>query len=388
MNVLQPIRDLETIKKRLDVVEELTENEEMLFAVTSSLSSLPDLDSIIADIIRLPARQMTHHTESKINQVIMLKSVLQSLKNVEKCLENAKSSLLLEINEVVSDKKLSMLSEDASRQAYKETVEDVYERANEYCETTGLQLKLQFSSSKGFFLSLSTNTLDKKPELSPCFINIGKTRKQWSLTTLELLIKVHSVVTSILEAIRNDVSLLYKVSEAIGMLDMLSSFAYKCTTSKNYGTLVTKVGGGLNTGLVRPDFTQTLAIKSGRNPILDTISTDDVIPNDTYASLASSFQLITGPNMSGKTTYLKQIALLTVMAHIGSFVPAEYGSFRSPDQILSRLTNDSRVEIGISSFVAEMTEAAYILKNATAVSLVIVDELGRGKFDEEKETRD
>lgn len=84
---------------------------------------------------------------------------------------------------------------------------------------------------------------------------------------------------------------------------------------------------------MRPEFTGTLAIEGGRHPIMDVAFKDPVIPNDTFASLSSSFQIITGPNMSGKSTYIKQVALLVIMAQIGSFIPAKYASVRLCSQV-------------------------------------------------------
>ncbi|EIE76282.1 hypothetical protein RO3G_00986 [Rhizopus delemar RA 99-880] len=117
----------------------------------------------------------------------------------------------------------------------------------------------------------------------------------------------------------------------------------------------------LSYNYIRPDFSGTLAIKSGRHPILDHILTFPLVPNDTFASLSSSFQIITGPNMSGKSTYLRQVALLNIMAHIGSL-----------------LANDNAFsDIGTSSFMTEMRETAYLLQNVTDSSLVMMDELCR-----------
>ncbi|KAG0190872.1 MutS protein msh4 [Apophysomyces sp. BC1034] len=100
INVLQPLTDIETINARLDTVQELTENEEMLFEIKSSLESFADLDRIVADIIRLPAKTMVHHTETKINQVVMLKTTLSAIQNVQSCLCNAESALLQNLEKV------------------------------------------------------------------------------------------------------------------------------------------------------------------------------------------------------------------------------------------------------------------------------------------------
>ncbi|RXM92782.1 MutS protein-like 4 [Acipenser ruthenus] len=134
---------------------------------------------------------------------------------------------------------------------------------------------------------------------------------------------------------------------------------------------------------VRPEFTDTLAIKQGRHPILERISGQQPISNSSYISEGSNFILITGPNMSGKSTYLKQVALCQVMAQIGSFVPAEYASFRIADQIFTRIGVDDDFETNSSTFMVEMKEISYIIHNASDRSLIIIDELGRGTSAEE-----
>ncbi|ORZ03848.1 muts domain V-domain-containing protein [Syncephalastrum racemosum] len=245
-----------------------------------------------------------------------------------------------------------------------------------YAESTSLELKLQFSAVKGFYLTLPTPAAKSDDELPDMFINVVRKKRTIEFATLELLqhnsraeealteiyLMSNSTVTELLQVFRSHISVLYKVSEAIAMLDLLVSFGVSCTVSK----------------YVRPEFTSTLAIKAGRHPITDIIQKEPVVANDTFASLSSSFQIITGANMSGKSTYIKQVALLTIMAQMGSYVPAEYASLRLCDQVLSRLANDSVLDMNTSSFMAEMRETAYVLQHVTPHSLVIVDELGRG----------
>ncbi|KAK5672792.1 MutS protein msh4 [Batrachochytrium dendrobatidis] len=164
--------------------------------------------------------------------------------------------------------------------------------------------------------------------------------------------------------IREYLSMLYQLSETLALLDMIVSFA-----------AVAKSWNG-----VRPEFTNTLAIKNGRHPILISMGNTaiKVVPNDVFADSASRLQIITGPNMSGKTTYLRQIALLSILAQIGTFVPAEYISARLVDCLFSRIGTDDSFEANSSTFMCEMREAAFILSNVTESSLVIIDELGRG----------
>lgn len=121
---------------------------------------------------------------------------------------------------------------------------------------------------------------------------------------------------------------------------MLLSFAHSCSLTQ-HGMLYVLSNGNARILLtiqctfyiVRPEFTSTLAIEAGRHPIMEHIQKEPVVPNNTFASLSSSFQIITGPNMSGKSTYIRQVALLTIIAHMGSFVPASYASFRLCDQV-------------------------------------------------------
>lgn len=127
-------------------------------------------------------------------------------------------------------------------------------------------------------------------------------------------------VTQLLQVFRNHINALYKSSEAIALLDFLTSLASYNLNSTQLGKYCSAHENMLYTHIyvVRPEFSNTLAIKSGRHPILECILLVPVVPNDTFTSLSSSFQFVTGPNMSGKSTYLKQIALLAIIAQIGS----------------------------------------------------------------------
>ncbi|KAG8722288.1 MutS protein msh4 [Ceratobasidium sp. 394] len=113
----------------------------------------------------------------------------------------------------------------------------------------------------------------------------------------------------------------------------------------------------------RPEFTGTLAIKAGRHPVLETVqATGNFVPNDTYACDGSCFQIVEGPNMSGKSTYLRQVGVLAVLAMCGCFsVPAEYGSFRIHDALLTRLSNDDDPERSLSTFAKEMMSSMILV---------------------------
>ncbi|CAI8056059.1 MutS protein homolog 4 [Geodia barretti] len=155
--------------------------------------------------------------------------------------------------------------------------------------------------------------------------------------TKEIYVMTNVVVNELIKDLRSNIGCLYKLAECVSMLDMLHSFAKSCTLSS----------------YVRPEFTDTLAVKQSRHPILDIISFN-LVPNNIFASRESNFILITGPNMSGKTTYLKQVALLQIMAQVGSFVPAVYASFRVTSQIFSRVGSDDDISSNSSTFMLEV----------------------------------
>ena len=170
------------------------------------------------------------------------------------------------------------------------------------------------------------------------------------------------VIQEVIESVREDVAPLFRISESIATMDMLASFA-QVATSQDY---------------CRPELTSTLAVKSGRHPILEKIRKGKFVPNDVYATQQARFQIITGCNMSGKSTYIRSIALMTIMAQIGSFVPAMYASFPIRHQLFARLSLDDSTTSNISTFASEMRETAFILRNIERRSLIIIDELGRG----------
>lgn len=178
----------------------------------------------------------------------------------------------------------------------------------------------------------------------------------------EVLQMSDRAVQDLIDKIRVDVAPLIRICEAVALLDMVAAFAQLVTT-QDY---------------CRPELTNTLAIKSGRHPIREKVHKAQFIPNDAYATQQSRFQIITGCNMSGKSTYIRSLALMAIMAQIGSFVPATYASFPIFHQLFARVSLDDCIEANVSTFAAEMRETAFILRNVDERSMVLIDELGRG----------
>lgn len=234
---------------------------------------------------------------------------------------------------------------------------------------------MKYDTARQYYIRIAASELEDRT-LPDVFINVFKKRNIIECQTMDLLKWNQKIVDShhevvqmsdrsiqeLIENLRAGVAPLFRISDAIALLDVTASFAQLVTT-QDY---------------CRPELTHTLAIKSGRHPIREKIDTEKYVPNDAYATRQSRFQIITGCNMSGKSTYIRSIALMAVVAQIGCFVPASYASFPIFHQLFARVSIDDSTEANISTFAAEMRETAFILRNIDDRSMVIVDELGRG----------
>ncbi|XP_059139154.1 mutS protein homolog 4-like, partial [Physella acuta] len=273
---------------------------------------------------------------------------------------------------------------DVARRTYSELVDDIHAIVQQLSETHKLALRTAYSSLRGFHIQMTAergNSKYSSDSLPPVFIKVTKFKNTLSFTTMDVIqqnerIKIaldeiymmsNIIVSELLGSVHEHIGCLYQLSDIVSMVDLILSFAHAATVSS----------------YVCPEFTDTLAIKQGAHPMLKKVSHDNLIANDTYSSEHRNFVVITGPNMGGKSTYLRQVALLQIMAQMGSFVPAQYASFRIADQIFSRLGSDDDMESNSSTFTLEMKETNYILQNITDNSLIIIDELGRGTSAEE-----
>ena len=173
-------------------------------------------------------------------------------------------------------------------------------------------------------------------------------------------------IRGLLNDIRGEIPMLYRVCESIALLDMLAAFAHIAT----------------NYEYTRPELIDYMAIKAGRHPLCEKVKNPPTfniwasdlyrvlfqthsvkfIPNDVYATKQTRFQIITGCNMSGKSTYIRSIAIITVMAQVGSYVPAQHASVPVIHQLFARVSMDDSIEANVSTFAAEMREAAFILR--------------------------
>ncbi|KAK2819998.1 hypothetical protein FQN49_007821, partial [Arthroderma sp. PD_2] len=409
-NVLQPSTECAKLTTRYDAVEELSTNEGMFFAIRQALKSFVDSDRVLTSLTVVPTKPSFSFAEQSINNVIMLKTFVSSIKPVYEALTGARSSLLetirnlclpscyepveLLLSETLNDDVRYQSSAldlrnhrtyavkagvnnllDVARQTYKEANDDVAELSARLNEEYNIPLDLRFESARHYYFRVRSSDLHDMA-LPDIFINVYRKKAYVEFQTLDL-VKMNQKITDshnevismsdrsiqeLIDDVRSQISSLFRISEAIAMLDMMAAFAY-LQNMQDY---------------VRPDLTDTLAIKAGRHPIREKIHSTRYIPNDVYASQQSRFQIITGCNMSGKSTYIRSLALMTVMAQIGSSVPAQYASFPIVHQLFARVSTDDNQVTNVSTFSIEMREMAFILRNIDAKSMVIIDELGRG----------
>ena len=410
-NILQPLTNPGTISTRYDAVEELSTKEEMFHGVRQALKPFLDADRILTQLIIIPTQPSLELTAQAINNVIMLKQFVSLIKPVFEALTGARSSILDDIRNLCTPENIDTIQRliddvlnkdityakqsldlrnqrtyavkagvngllDVARQTYRESVTDAYENVNALKEEHNLPLVTKFEAARQFYIQLSASDLEDR-DLPPIFINVYRKKNKIECQTLDLLKSNQKIanahnevvmlsdksVQGLIASIREHMSILFKVCESIAMLDMLSAFAQIVTTTQNY---------------VRPLISETLAIRSARHPIREKIHNSKFVPNDVYATQQTRFQIITGCNMSGKSTYIRTVALMTVMAQVGCFVPAQYFMFPIMRQLFARISMDDNIEANVSTFAAEMREAAFILKNIDRHSMAIIDELGRG----------
>lgn len=246
--------------------------------------------------------------------------------------------------------------------------------SEEKIKTNIPNLKVEFNSQQGFYISVSSSHLEKVPShyqrkqtLKSCERYITKDLKEYEEKALSAkergLNREKFLYEELLNKLQPYVSILQKQAKILAEWDVLNSFAEMADTY-NY---------------VRPTFNDNniLEMINGRHPVIE-INNKNFVPNSLVLNKDKNVGIITGPNMGGKSTVMRQLALLVVLTHIGSFVPADSLTVPDIDAIFTRIGANDDIANGMSTFMVEMSETAYIANNATEKSLILLDELGRG----------
>jgi DNA mismatch repair protein MSH4 len=289
------------------------------------------------------------------------------------------------------------------RKAYLGNVDDIYKKADEYAELHGFHVVVKYTATRGHFLAVPADVGKDLPQM---FIQPTKSGKFINCTTEEinslnmrsrdnvhdLLVRTYEQIQMVLNYARERYDALAALCDAIALLDMCHSFAD--TVSLGNGSWCRPLVFDSESpvpqdqpGESSNDLRTSLVIRNGRFgievPVSGDGSGDQFVPNDTYAARDTRFTLITGINGSGKSTYLKQLAIVVVLAHCGSYVPAEQASIPLRDRLCTRIGNSDDQENNLSTFMLEMKETAFICNSAGPKSLVLVDELGRATSNED-----
>ncbi|OHW91873.1 MutS domain V protein, partial [Colletotrichum incanum] len=392
-NLLQPstLKD-SYLEPRYDALEELLTNHEMF----SGLVIIPNKPSVEA-------------SERAMNHILLLKTFLDAVPTISQALGPATSPLLTKIRDlcrpeltetvrnlvyegIIEDvtyvkSALDLRNQrtfavksgvngllDVARQAYKENTNDVHSHLEELNKKYSIEADLRYDKNRKYWIRLRAVDFEDR-QVPPVFVNqtrkgpyiecltlqLKKLNQRIADSVAEVVMLSDKVIQDLIDSIRTQLQPLYRVCDSIALLDMLASFAQASFTHD----------------WKRPEISDTLALKAARHPILDKTLKNSFVPNDYYATDEYRFQVVTGCNLSGKTTYIRSIALLQIMAQIGCFVPAEYASFPIVHNIFARVTTDDSIEANMSTFSLEMREMAFILRNVTDRSIVIIDELGR-----------
>ena len=394
-SVLAPLTDAVAINARLDAVEELLKDHALRRAVREHLESC-------ADIQRLTTRVST--AKAGPRDLSAIARTLRKLPAVKAKLAGRRSPLLQDLEkrlELCPDIREALdkaIEEDPPhiakeggviRPGYSAELDELRAlatdgknwiaryQAQEITRTGIASLKVGYNEIDGYYLEITNANETKTPAEYKHQKTLKNAKRYYTPALREYEEKVvtaqdksKALELQLFLALRDQVAAqtprLLNTADVLAALDLLAALA-ELAAARNY---------------VRPVLVEEpiLEIKDGRHPVLDQILPPGTfVPNDaSFGEEGGTFWLVTGPNMAGKSTFLRQVALITMMAHVGSFVPAKSAKIGLTDRIFTRVGASDELSRGQSTFMVEMTEAANILNNATPRSLVILDEIGRG----------
>lgn len=391
----QPLVKLAIITNRLDAVEQLCRKSVLQQELAEALSKVYDIERLMTRVMYKTATP---------RDVKSLSLTALQIPEIKRILGEFNSKLLVELNSkidtltdisniiekaIVDDPPITAKEGGVIKDGFNEEldrlrhiikggkgiIDEIEQRER---DATGIKsLKIGYNRVFGYYIEVTKSYYDLVPDtyirkqtLANCERFITDELKKTENEILGANEKVLSLEANIFAEVRDYIAeQLVKVQEtasSIAQLDVLCSFAY--VSMKNEYT--------------KPDIAidGIIDIKDGRHPVVELMLNDEMyVPNDTYLDMNSNrMSIITGPNMSGKSTYMRQVALITLMAQIGCFVPAKSAKITIVDKIFTRVGASDDLTAGQSTFMVEMSEVADILKNATKQSLVILDEVGRG----------
>ncbi|CAI2387303.1 unnamed protein product [Moneuplotes crassus] len=415
----QPIRDIEEINRRLDIVEFFVDNDSHRTAIqTENFHNFPDIDKLFAKFYKVKNNKRNNASLADCvkcyNLILSLEQLLEFLTGleVEESNEISKcyiSPLQTSLKEFEKLKEMIEESVDISQMKQgeyiinpefseelknlNELINDTYQkienlRAKIQEELTLRRISIQENTVHGFLFEVDKREGDNALRKTNLTHNIVSTKnKIMTFTCPELKILVNEfnelqsqykmqqdvLVDRVLSIVSTYYPVLEKVANIVAELDVLVSFATASTNTSN--------------AYVRPIIGEEegeFILEDSRHPLIEAMNSSTCISNDCKMKKNESHMLIiTGPNMGGKSTYIRQVAINALLAHVGCFIPCSKAVIPKLDSIIARVGAADHQMKGISTFMAEMLEASCMLKTATKNSLIIMDELGRGTSTDE-----
>lgn len=395
--VEEPLVNKNKIEERLNLIEEIKNDFGLREDLNDILKNIYDIERICGKIAfeKVTPKEMINLRNS-IEKLPNLKEIidLSTAKTLRESIENLDTlediynlideaiieepSITIKDGNIIKSEFNNELKE--LRDISKNGAFMIKEVENREREKTGVKsLKVGFNKVFGYYIEIT------KANLQSAKIDDGYIRKQTlsnaerfitgelkeiedKILNAEEKIKVleYEIFVEIRQTIYKNIDRIQKVAKTIANIDVLTSLATVAHIN----------------GYIKPEINEEnkLDIRNGRHPVVENIiGEENFVPNDTYLNTGENIiNIITGPNMAGKSTYMRQSAIIVLMAHIGSFVPAEYANISVCDRIFTRVGASDDLSQGQSTFMVEMTEVSQILRNATEKSLVILDEIGRG----------
>lgn len=390
-----PLIDVNEINKRLDSVKELKDSQMLKGEIIDSLKRVYDIERLIGKI---------SYGNANGRDLISLKNSLGQLPDLKLVLSKCNSKLLKELYEeldelkdvyklidesIVEEPPISVKEGGLIKLGYNDEIDEyktattdgkkwIIELEAKEKEATGIKnLKVGYNKVFGYYFEVTKSYLAQVPDryirkqtLTGAERYITEELKDLEEKTIGAQEKLIDLEYKVFQEVRANISSqiqrIQKTANIVATLDVLASFA-TVALDLNYCLPIVDNSGEIN-------------IKEGRHPVIEKmLPSGSFVANDTYLNKESDrLSIITGPNMAGKSTYMRQVALITLMAQIGSFVPASYAKIGVVDKIFTRVGASDDLSMGQSTFMVEMMEVANILKDATSNSFVILDEIGRG----------
>ena len=385
-----PLLNIDKIKKRQEDVQYFIDNILIREDLREKLEDIYDLERLLGKII---------FGSENGKDLTALKKTIKSAVEIMKILENTNFfqnidvNILFECYKIIDDS----INEDAPfsvreggiiKSGYSQELDEIRNIMNSgkdflldieqrEREATGIRnMKIKFNKVFGYFIEITKSNLNMVPEhyirkqtLSNSERYITPELKKYEDTIINSKAKIEDLEYHLFKEVSRKVKehrkILSKLAERLAYIDVMVSFAVNA----------------IENDYVKPEMSEeySFEIVDGRHPVVEKlIGRTDYVSNDTIFTEKESFVVLTGPNMSGKSTYMKQIALISIMAQIGSFVPAGKARLSIIDKYLTRIGASDDILTGQSTFMVEMSEVSNILNNATEKSLIILDEVGRG----------